>query len=91
MSIDRTYCLVAEKTSIRTEESVISVEKILSNLRITVESITGEKSVFECDEVISTLPIQKSITIDWKNLNAAENLSELHQVTHYPLTLAYLE
>ncbi len=78
-----------KKTSIKTEESVIAVEKTLSNWRISTVSITGEKSVFECDEVISTLPIQKSINIDWKNLNAAENLSDLHQVTHYPLSLAY--
>ena len=78
-----------KKTSIKTEESGIAVEKTLSNWRISTVSITGEKSVFECDEVISTLPIQKSINIEWKNLNAAENLSDLHQVTHYPLSLAY--
>jgi len=77
------------KTSIKTEESVVSVEKTLSSWRIATQSLSGEKSVFECDEIISTLPIQKSITIDWKNLTASEKLSDLHQVTHYPLSLAY--
>ena len=78
-----------KRTSISTGESVISVEKTPSSWRICSKSISGEKSVFECEEVFSTLPIQKSINIEWKNLTASENLSNLHQVTHYPLTLVY--
>ena len=76
-------------TTIMTNKSVLSVDRGESDWKLTIQSKEKVLKYIHCDELISTLPIQEVKRVQWRNLNASDKLSELYQLTIFPLTLVY--
>ena len=72
-----------------TNKSVLSVDRGESDWKLTIQSKEKVLKYIHCDELISTLPIQEVKRVQWRNLNASDKLSELYQLTIFPLTLVY--
>ncbi|MDG1139531.1 MAG: protoporphyrinogen oxidase [Opitutales bacterium] len=72
-----------------TNESVTSVTNFGQGWKVKSHNQAGNISEFLCDEVISTIPVDQISNIIWDNLKGQEHLSNLMEVTHFPLSMVF--
>lgn len=78
------------KNEISLSTTVKKISRNNSSWSVTVQKQTGEQTVHDFDQVISTIPSHKLNTIEWQNIKEHDELSVLSSSTHHPLSMVYL-
>jgi protoporphyrinogen/coproporphyrinogen III oxidase len=78
------------KNEISLSTSVKKISRNNNSWAVTVQKQTGEQTVHDFDQVISTIPSHRLDSIDWQNIKEHDELNILNSSTHHPLAMVYL-